>query len=256
MQAGAYAEFMAARDDFAGLVEKIDRRAPWLGALQDRLRIEMGYDDYRVETPVVYNRDLDAIGPDSDPPFILVADNPGKMEQKNANRRYLVGQSGKLAAGWFSRELNLDFRAATLIVNKTPLHTPKTAELRRLIGLAGPHREELVSILEDSQRSMARLAYRMHAAMGNTVWVSGYGELKPRGLFRVWAEEIVRLYDAAPRGLAERVWVFRHFSMNQFSIEYNSTPSAEANPAANGPKAAMAKLAIIGTANRKRILGF
>jgi hypothetical protein len=80
-----------------------------------------------VETPVVYNRALDDVGPKSRPRCILIADNPGKNGQKAENQRYLVGQSGRLAEGFFRRELGRDFRAEVLIINKTPVHTPKTA---------------------------------------------------------------------------------------------------------------------------------
>lgn len=256
MKAGAYRDFLGAKERFSALVERIGREAPWLAETQEALRLELGYDDYRIETPAVYNLDLDTVGPGDDPPFILVADNPGKNEQKTANRRYLVGQSGRLAAGWFARELGLDFRAATLIVNKTPVHTPKTNELRRLAILAGRRRAALEVLLEESQREMARIAFAMHGALGNTLWVSGYGELGSRGLFSAWAEEIVALYGrGAPKGLADRVWVFRHFSMNQFSIEYNAAMREDGGVGAD-PRAAMERLGRIGRANRVRILGF
>ena len=257
MNDGAYRDFLEAKARFSALVERIGLEAPWLSDVQEALRLDMGYDDYRIETPVVYNLDLDSVGPRDNPPFILVADNPGKNEQKAANRRYLVGQSGKLASGWFTRELGKDFRAATLIVNKTPIHTPKTNELRRLAILAGRRRPALEALLEDSQREMARIAFSMHAALGNTVWISGYGELGPRGLFSAWADEFRRLYSGpgTPRGLADKVWVFRHFSMNQFSIEYNA--AAKADGLATGDReTSMERLSRIGTANRRRILGF
>lgn len=261
MDGNAYRGYREACDRFSSLVDDARAAAPWLRDLQDRLRGELGYDDYEVENPVVYNLDLDSVRPEDKPPFILVADNPGKNEQKTANLRYLVGQSGKLAASWFARELSLDFRASTLIINKTPIHTPKTAELRRLRTLAGEpgakRRLALDDLLERSQREMARIAFSMHAALGNTVWISGYGELGPRGVFSAWADEFRRLYAApgAPRGLADKVWLFRHFSMNQFSIEYKA--AAKADGLATGDRrTAMARLSRIGEANRRRVLGF
>ena len=242
-----YAELNSIRNEVKAYVDSIGKGRPWLGPLQEKLRVELGYDDYRVETPVVYNRDLDAVGPDSAPAFILVADNPGKSEQKALNRRYLVGQSGKLAASWFTRELGMDFRASTLIINKTPLHTPKTTELKKLLILSGGRREELESLLRESQIAMASFAYRLHTLFGNVLWISGYGELGKRGLFYEWSKELRRLYSTAPARLWRNVWVFRHFSMNQFAIEYSRRETASDSP--------MDRLELIGTANRDRILG-
>lgn len=270
--------FGGIRRDFKEYVASLSERTPWLGAAQERLRLALGYDDYEIETPVVYNEALDEIGEEDEPRFIIVADNPGKNEQKAANRRYLVGQSGKLAQGWFKREIGLDFRAVALIVNKTPIHTPKTAEIAVLKRLAveepsgGIHRNpagrtaqelrarrrprggpagraaELDALLEESQRFMAGLAFRLHACLGGILWVSGYGEMKPGGLFSAWADELTRLYASAAPAQREAVWVFRHFSMNQFAIEYKNFAGAGNDP--------MKRLAAIGTVNRKRILGW
>ncbi len=252
-----YAAFGAIRDDFREHVAALSREAPWLGELEDRLRRDLGYDDYRIETPVVYNQALDDIGPGDSPRFIIVADNPGKNEQKAANRRYLVGQSGKLAQGWFAKELGQDFRTSTLIINKTPIHTPKTAELAKLRSLAradSPARiARLDELLAESQRTMAGVAFRLHECLGGVLWVSGYGELGVRGLFAAWAEEATRLYADAPPELRRNVWVFRHFSMNQFAIEYKRYGEGGAPGCGLAP---MRKLEAIGAANRKRILGW
>lgn len=252
MTQGQFSEFDGMRDDFREYASSLSMRAPWLGGLQERLRVSLGYDDYRIETPVVYNEALDDLKLGDKPRFIIVADNPGKNEQKAANRRYLVGQSGKLAQGWFRKELDLDFRNSALIINKTPIHTPKTAELGRLRRLAAEDSKQraaqLDSILDESQRTMARLAFRLHSCLGGVLWVSGYGELKPRGLFAAWAEETAALYAKAPKALRDKVWVFRHFSMNQFAIEYKQYAGTGLEP--------MEKLAVIGKANRVRILGW
>lgn len=252
MNSDQYREFGEIRREFKEYVASLSSKAPWLGGLQEKLRLSLGYDDYRIETPVVYNGALDEVGVQDSPRFIIVADNPGKNEQKSANRRYLVGQSGKLAQGWFRNELGLDFHASTLIINKTPIHTPKTAEiatLRRLSAeISAKRSAELERALEESQRAMARFAFRLHACLGGVLWVSGYGELKPKGLFAIWAREITELYANSTPAMRNGVWVFRHFSMNQFAIEYKGFGAAVPDP--------MEKLKAIGTANRKRILGW
>lgn len=257
MKKTEYAALEAMRSEFARLVETLTRDLPFLPSLQESLRRELGYDDYRIETPVVYNRALDDLGPRDRISFILVADNPGKKEQLAVNNRYLVGQSGKLAEGFFRDRLGVDFRKDVAILNKTPIHTPKTAELRRLLALAEAagrrEGEELRRAFRESQGAMATLARRLHGSLGAdgtgaVLWVSGLGELREKGLFRPWAEALGAAYEGAPAALVDRVWLFNHFSMNQFAIEVKK----KADPA----KPLLGELGRIGVENRKRVLGW
>jgi hypothetical protein len=252
MTPARFRDFVRLRDRFRADCADWAAALPALAELQDRLRRERGYEDYAIETPVVYNEALDAIREADEPTCILVGDNPGKNEQLARNRRYLVGQSGKLAEGFFRRELGADFRREVIIINKTPVHTPKTAELRRLLGLAGEHgaesRAALESLLAESQRSMARLARGLQAALGLPLWITGYGELGPRGLFRDYAAALGEAYAAAPAAERDKVWLFRHFSMNQFAIELKEKRDQR--------RSLLEDLELIGLANRKRILGW
>jgi hypothetical protein len=251
VKAKAYSAFSELREDFRARVGAWQKAVPDLASLQDELRQELGNDDYRIENPVVYNEALDDIREADEPAFVLVADNPGKNEQLSKNRRYLVGQSGKLAEGWFRRELGLDFRRDVIIINKTPVHTSRTAGLGKLLAIAERHgggtRRDLEALLGESQVEMARIARRMHGALGVPLWISGYGELGPRGLFRTYAEELAKSYADAP-ALREGVLLFRHFSMNQFAIEMKEKrdPGLPLRD----------ELARIGKGNRQRILGW
>lgn len=252
MKKTEYAAIESLRGEFSRLVKKLSRDLPFLPALQEKLRLELGYDDYRVETSVVYNRALDEVGPKDKLSFILVADNPGKKEQLAANNRYLVGQSGKLAEGFFRDRLGVDFRKEVVILNKTPIHTPKTAELRRLLSLADEagkrEGEGLRKAFRESQETMAGLARALHGASGAVLWVSGLGELREKGLFRPWAEALGAAYDGAPATLIDRVWLFNHFSMNQFAIEVKK----KTDPA----RPLLEELGRIGVENRRRVLGW
>jgi hypothetical protein len=255
MRSQAYAVLDSIRREFRGLVEAWSAANPYLREAQERVRAKLGYDDYRVETPVVYNRALDDITPDSDIKIILVADNPGKSEQLAANNRYLVGQSGKLAEGWLRRELGIEFRSDVLILNKTPVHSPKTAELALLAKSAGLHRERFEALLAGSQAAMADLAWRLYRALreggaedgGPALWISGLGELRKGGLFEIYRDELGRRLAQADPGLRSGVWAFNHFSMNQFAIELKR----KARPGA--PLAD--ELARIGRENRVRVFG-
>jgi hypothetical protein len=247
MSPKSYAALVEAIAEFRSLVDGWTLSHPYLPGLLEHLRVELGYEDYRVETPIVFNRALDDLSPGSDIRVILVADNPGKNEQKAVNNRYLVGQSGKLAAGWFADKLGIDFRKEVLILNKTPVHTPKTAELRKLLAAAGSDRQRLEGLLAESQLAMAGLAARLHLALGAVLWISGCGELRKGGLFQTYRDELSRLMSAMTPDERGRVWAFNHFSMNQFAIEVKRKSDPCFSPAEN--------LALIGAANRERIFG-
>jgi hypothetical protein len=260
MRNEAYAALDSIRKEFRGLVDAWSAQNPYLLKAQERVREKQGYADYRVETPVVYNRALDDIKPASELKVILVADNPGKKEQLAANNRYLVGQSGKLAEGWFGRELGIDFRGEVLILNKTPVHTPKTAELALLSRNAGIHRDRALALLAGSQAAMADLAWRLLVALGDAasapgapggpwpvLWISGVGELRKGGLFEVYRDELARRLAKAAGAARERVWAFNHFSMNQFAVEIKR----KARPGAP----MLEELGRIGRENRLRVFG-
>lgn len=245
-----FSEFRSAREDFRTYAETLGRSLPWLRDIQEELRRKLGYEDYMVETPVVYNRALDDIGPQASPRFIFVGDNPGKNEQKACNQRYLVGQAGKLAQGWFRDNMGIDFREAGIIVNKTPIHTAKTAELSLLRRLAADRGRDLDAVLRESQERMAGFAFRFQKALGGIVWISGYGHLKGKSLFAPWAAEMARLYAGAPEPMRDNVWLFRHFSMNQFSVEYKRFKAGRGDDSAEDVCRAL------GVSNRKKICGW
>jgi hypothetical protein len=267
-----YRSIEATRAEFHGLVEKWSDECPYLLEAQERVREEKGYDDYLVETSVVYNRALDDISEDWDEiKVVLVADNPGKKEQLAENNRYLVGQSGKLAERWFRRELGMDFRREVLILNKTPIHTPKTAELKLLKKHSGPHRAELEVLLAESQKAMAELAWRLYVALCDAkrpgaskkagangsgaagdapwpvIWISGVGELRDGGLFEVYRDALCDRMRRAKAAQLDGVWAFNHFSMNQFAIELKN----KAKPGAR----LEGELERIGRENRLRVFG-
>jgi len=223
------------------------RELPGLQSLQQKL-VDGRSPSYTVETPVVYNGALDDLTESSDIRMILVGDNPGRREQAAENRRYLVGPSGKIAEKFFRDNLAIDFRKNVVILNKTPVHTARTAELRELCRLAGS--PALETALADSQRLMAGLLLEFQQALADDsgrvppVWITGYSEMKKNGVFAAYTDELRRLYNGT--GLADTLFLYRHFSMNQFTIDLKQQRlEGEATAAA---------LARIGAAYRKRIL--
>jgi hypothetical protein len=255
MQSQAYAAIVTARESFKSLVDEWNRQNPYLREAEERLRARQGYADYRVETPIVYNRALDDIAEGDAIRIILVADNPGKNEQLAANNRYLVGQSGKIAEGWFRRELGIDFRREVVILNKTPVHTPKTAELGLLPRHAGIHADRAEALVTGSQRAMAEIAWQLYTVLRDSadgapwpvLWISGVGELKRGGIFEMYRDEMSRRFAKADEDSLGGAWAFNHFSMNQFAVELKR----KARPG----KPLVEELERIGRENRARVFG-
>ena len=199
--------------------------------------------DYEVETPVVYNLDLDKFTQDSDIRLIVTGDNPGKNEQLAANRRYLVGQAGKIAEGFFRRnkELGIDFRKNVLILNKTPVHTAKTAHLRCLVRSGD---DRILKLIEQSQIWMAKKTAQLHQALFENLepgtpklcrvqlWLVGYAELKGNGIFLPYKNALFSSYKEHAE-VWHAVRVYQHFSMNRFSIDLNSLNGSQ-HPGTNG----------------------
>jgi hypothetical protein len=248
-----FAAFAKAREHYREELGALERKASGLGKLQQELVDKRPGPAYPVETPLVYNGALDDLGPADRIRLILVADNPGRREQAAENRRYLVGPSGKIAETFFRNnpELGIDFRRNVVILNKTPIHTPRTADLAELCRLGGP---EITDLIEESQRIMAALLLEFHRALAPApVWITGYSEMRRGGIFAAYTESLTRIYSGMYSGkagaaLRESLFLYRHFSMNQFTINLRR----EARP---GEKTEDTLLRI-GRAYRGRILGW
>jgi len=207
---------------------------------------------YPVETPVVYNRSFDELDSASDIRLIIVGDNPGKNEQLFCNRRYLVGQAGKIGERFFRRnpELGIDFRSNVLILNKTPLHSAKTKELDWIQERASPRVRPLLRV---TQQWMAHETADLRSVLGCPLWLVGYSELKKGGIFTIYAEELTaRCRSQTARGShleqAVPVYCFQHFSMNRFTIDLAQRGETSLSLTEN--------LTRLGTLHRLEILGW
>ncbi|MCR5724448.1 MAG: hypothetical protein K6G80_05105 [Treponema sp.] len=218
---------------------------------------------YPLETAVVYNKALDALTPQSRITYIVIGDNPGKDEQLAKNNRYLVGQSGKLAQGFFARnaEFKTDFRENVIILNKTPVHTAKTAHLHYLAKNGG---ERIRSLIAESTLWMAKETARLHQALcaaadgsedspAPELWLVGYTELKNRRLFTGYCDALKAAYADGTSPAWQAVRVFMHFSMNQFSNDLKK--ELKKNEAASSPEPLTATIERIGLRHRTEIFG-
>ena len=261
MNKETWAAFTKTLGRYRSLIDKTAAAVPDLAVLIQRLVDGREGPSYTVDTPVVYNLALDDIVPESDIKMILVGDNPGRREQAAENRRYLVGPSGKIAEKFFRDNpgLGIDFRKNVLILNKTPIHTPRTAELKELCALGG---EQLEDIVRTTQRGMAELLGEFWAAFsaetgkpernpargqqGIPVWIIGYSEMKKGGIFEEYTTTLKTLCNANPV-FKEHLFFYRHFSMNQFAIDLKQ----QTQPG----ESLTESLERIGAAYRERVLG-
>ncbi len=196
-------------------VEEWTASAPYLTSLQKEAAKIAGNPQYSFETPVVYNRALDELTPDDQIKLIVIGDNPGKDEQLAKNNRYLVGQAGKIAEGYFRRnpQLGVDFRKNVIILNKTPVHSAKTIQLKTMAKLGG---EKMADLLRESQIWMAQKTAELHAQLGTELWLVGYSELKEKKIFEQYRDSLKE--SCSPQAW-DKVFVFQHFSMNRFTID-------------------------------------
>jgi hypothetical protein len=253
---GAWNNFKKARERFRNAVDELALSLPKLKDIQQKfvdIRTESKNSSYIVETPVVYNSALDDISVDSEIKLILVADNPGRREQAAENRRYLVGPSGKIAQKFFrdNPALEIDFQDNVIILNKTPIHSPRTAELRELCRMEAAMGDtisdsSIAAALDESQKTMAVLLLEFQLALNVPVWITGYSEMKKGGIFESYTEKLKELY-ANNGELYNRLFLYRHFSMNQFTIDLKQ----QTLPGETAAKS----LRRIRAAYRKRILG-
>ena len=205
------------KDDFKRMVAEWSAAAPELAQLQQEAAYLAKTPEYPFETSVVYNRALDDVTKDDEIKLIVIGDNPGKDEQLAKNNRYLVGQAGKIAEGYFRRnaELKTDFRRNVIILNKTPVHSAKTAQLKTIAKQGGP---AIAQLIQDSQLWMARKTAALHVALGTELWLVGYSELKDKGIFNLYRDTLKAELSQFPEAW-NRVYVFQHFSMNRFTID-------------------------------------
>lgn len=242
MTSGQYKIFCGFRTEFRSYCDELSSKFGGILQPLQKSACEKDTPEYPIENPVVYNTALDEITAESEIKLIVIGDNPGKDEQLDKNQKYLVGQSGKIAAGFFKNhpEFDVDFRKNAIILNKTPVHTAKTKHLKSLSSCGG---EKIKNLIEESQIWMAKKTAELHIGLCRAaeksessempenaetelafggkpaVFLVGYSELKKNGIFALYRGELKKNYGEGSFGEWRRVFVFQHFSMNRFSID-------------------------------------
>lgn len=214
--------FCEFREELKNQIKKWSEMIPNLQELQKNAAEYFKIPEYSFETPIVYNSDLDNFTKDDEIKLIVIGDNPGKDEQLKKNQKYLVGQAGKIAEGFFRRnpELNIDFRKNVIILNKTPIHSAKTVQLKFIVKNGG---KKVESLLLESQLWMAEKTAKLHSLLNKDshteLWIVGYSELKEKRIFVPYKNKLLENYKENFKKDWKDVFVFQHFSMNRFTID-------------------------------------
>ena len=259
------------RDEYKKKCDEWSALAPQLVPLQ-KAAAAKDTPDYPIETPVVYNTALDAITQNDDIKIIVIGDNPGKDEQLAKNQKYLVGQAGKIAQGFFARHpsLAVDFRKDAIILNKTPVHSAKTKHLKFIAAQSAAARD----LILQSQLWLAQKTAELAAGVGAQIWLVGYAELKDKGIFVPYRQALKEAaMSCKPKSAAvqksqtgqnacatvyDSLFVFQHFSMNRFLIDLRDFCAKEGGLCPDGgfDESALAKkIAALGRRHRDEIFG-
>lgn len=216
------------RNTFKDMVTQWNNQAKSLILVQEKAMEFFKNVDYELQTPIVYNTALDEITQNDEIKLIVIGDNPGKDEQLTKNQKYLVGQAGKLGNNFFKNheELGIDFRKNVIILNKTPIHSAKTNQLKKFATFGG---KEIENLIKETQIWMAQETAKLHQMLlqGSEnkdfpqLWLVGYSELKEKGIFTDYKNELKKQYQKSEeaKNAWDNVFVYQHFSMNRFSID-------------------------------------
>lgn len=244
---------------FKNQIEEWNKKAFNLLSVQQKAMEFFNNAKYDLETPIVYNTALDEIKPEDDIKLIVIGDNPGKDEQLAKNQKYLVGQAGKLGNNFFKNheELGIDFRKNVIILNKTPIHSAKTNQLKKFGSFGGP---EIDNLIEETQIWMAKETAKLHQKLFEEnktkeypqLWLVGYSELKNKGIFTKYKEELKNQYSGTEKlnDAWKNVFVFQHFSMNRFTIDLGEFSKKNGK---NLPDNLKNQLNLLGTLHKEEI---
>ena len=215
-------------NSFKNKVTEWNNQAKSLIVVQNKAKDFFNNVDYELQTPIVYNTALDEITQNDEIKLIVIGDNPGKDEQLAKNQKYLVGQAGKLGNSFFKNheELGIDFRKNVIILNKTPIHSAKTNHLKKFASFGG---KEIEDLIKETQIWMAQETAKLHQNLLKVsenkdfpqLWLVGYSELKEKGIFTDYKNELKKQYQTSEesKNAWNNVFVYQHFSMNRFSID-------------------------------------
>ena len=250
-----FLRFCQFRDKFKNQIEEWKNQLAGeeskIREVQKSLAKKDGVPEYSLDNILVYNKALDDVSENDDIKLIVIGDNPGKAEQLSENQRYLVGQAGKIAEGFFARnpELETDFRKNVIILNKTPFHTAKTKELGAFSKIIKSNYDENLAtkidkIIEESQIFMAEETASLAKDLGLEIWLVGYSELKPKGIFSIYKESLKSAFEDFAKS---KVYIYQHFSMNRFLVDLKESSDSS--------KSLKENLISIGENHRKEIFG-
>ncbi len=196
---------------------------------------------HHVENAIVFNHDLRR-NPDGIKQ-VIVADNPGICEQ--LEERYLIGDAGERACTFYATHLGMNFRHDAIILNKTPVHTLITNDLKHIELADGIG-------LDIMQQYMCDMALKLMKLLDCPLWIVGHSHFAK--IFKIFADKIVSDTQYLPDRV-NNIFVFKHFSRNWFLREYNREYNEEVKHTCSVVDP-IEVLTRIGICNRINKLGF
>lgn len=141
--------------------------------------------------------------------YIIVGDNPGKEEA--AKGQYLIGPAGRICRTFFAEHnLTDNFKSEVIILNKMPIHTPRTNNLRK-------YQKRYQELFIESQQYMAELVFKIHQLWPDShLWIIGHSQLDQ--LFAPFTKRIKSQYQSSL--LRDKLFIYSHFSMNVFTTQF------------------------------------
>lgn len=206
-----FSELSKLIDDFEKQVKVWEKSNPLLWKAVENLAVNY---NYKLENAIVFNKNLRKIC-ENGPKYILVADNPGMDEQKNENSCYLIGKAGQMTRNFFlNNGLVRDFDSEVAVLNKTCIHTKSTIDLKKL--------KPFKHLVDETQGFMADLAVDIQKTYGSKLWVIGCSELKEKGLFAPYLNQLKKRYSTDGFQLKENLFFYPHFSYGNFQKNLNT----------------------------------
>ena len=127
---------------------------------------------------------------------IIVGDNPGKEEVKEG--KYFWGPQTHYMRDFLEKVYGEDYEKKVLLLNKTPLSTPNTIDLKKIKG---------EDPLKETQLKMADLIQEITKMNRVPVWIMGTSQLK--GLFENFYESVKEMPNVVVFNHPSRSWFLR-----------------------------------------------
>ncbi|MCK5677613.1 MAG: hypothetical protein KAH72_03980 [Flavobacteriaceae bacterium] len=174
--------------------------------------------DKNEEIDIIFNKHLENINFE-DVKYILIGDNPGKDEKEQ--NEYLIGDSGIVIRLFFENFLVKNFDKEVLVLNKTPIATNTTDDLKNI---------KAKKILKKSQLYIADLIYEISKINDMKIIIMGISSCRNRkGKWNLQSKSKTAYFCSFFKQIQykfqkdedkSKLFFIKHFSRNQFFKDF------------------------------------